>query len=134
MNFLESMRPVTIDYDGTLTRKDVQEFVGHLVTAKVKVFIITSRYDELHKHLYPGMVTSQEVFILAGKLGIPISRVIFTNMESKGIYLKNTNVIMHLDDDESHLQELIDEGCKTVGINVKSNTWLEQAYHVMKRF
>lgn len=135
MNFLEAMKPVTIDYDGTLSRTEVQEFVKELIQSKVKVFILTSRFDELHKHLYPGFqLLHQDIHQTAMSVGIPVHRIIMTNMESKGKYLKETNVLFHLDDDESHLQELIDEGCKTVGINVRSNGWKELCYHLLKRF
>ena len=43
---------VTFDFDGTLSRNDVQEYALELMSKGVDVWVVTSRYDELHKHRY----------------------------------------------------------------------------------
>ena len=37
---------VSFDFDGTLSRKDVQEYAKSLVNSGLEVWIVTSRFDD----------------------------------------------------------------------------------------
>ena len=107
---------VTFDFDGTLQRPIVQDYATELISKGVNVHILTSRYDELHKHLYLINPTNSDLFEVARKLKIPFQHIHFTNMQDKATYLYDTNVIWHLDDDQNELYSIQQMKCKTVGI------------------
>ena len=91
----------------------------------IDVWILTSRYDELHKHRYSHNVTHDELYNIAHRLGIPKHNIRFTCMRDKAEYLYGTNVIWHLDDDYVELNS-INQDTKTVGISVNSNSYIKK--------
>ena len=111
---------VTFDFDGTLTRKDVQEYFLELIERGVDVWILTSRYDDLHKHRYPKNPTNEDLWQVVSDLNFPRHKVRFTNMELKADYLEPTDVIWHLDDDIVELKAIQKE-CSTKAISVNGN-------------
>ncbi|WP_407522635.1 HAD family hydrolase [Lacibacter sp. MH-610] len=125
---------VSFDFDNTLSRKDVQDYAKELISRGIKVWVITSRFDELHKHRYPHNPTIDDLWEVVDQVGIPRWRVRFTCMESKSLYLMHTKVIWHLDDDIIELSAIKYDKCKTVGINVKSGGWKQKCERILKRF
>ena len=103
-------KQVCIDFDGTLTRRDVQEYVRELLSRNIDVWILTYRFDELHMKQWQGSAFNhnynKDIFHIADYLGIPYHKIIFTNMQSKAEYLKGTDVIFHLDDDEFTVEDI----------------------------
>lgn len=97
---------VTFDFDGTLSRTDVQEYFKELVSRGIDCWVLTSRYDELHKHRYPKNPTNDDLWKVIDELNIPRWKVRFTNMELKAYYLESTDVIFHIDDDIIECEEL----------------------------
>ena len=65
---------LSFDFDGTLSRKDVQKFAKRLVDEGHEVWIVTSRFDDAE-----GMAQNwnwiptqnQKLFKVAEELGIP---------------------------------------------------------------
>ena len=53
---------VTFDFDGTLSRKDVQEYAIELMKKGIDVWVLTTRYDELHKHRYEPNPTNDDLW------------------------------------------------------------------------
>ena len=53
---------VTFDFDGTLSRADVQEYALELISKGVDVWVVTSRYDELQKHRYQINPTNDDLW------------------------------------------------------------------------
>jgi hypothetical protein len=100
------MITVTIDFDGTLTLPEVQEYVKQLCKDGIDVHIVTSRYDDINAHRYPKNPSNKELWALVDKLGLHPSRVHFMNMNSKGQYLKNTKVRIHLDNDHKDMSDI----------------------------
>ena len=94
-----------------------------LIEKGIDVWVVTSRYDELHKHRYPNNPTLNDLWEVVDKLGIARHKVRFTCMESKSLYFLYSNVIWHLDDDNIELKNMQYQKCKTIGINVGSSSW-----------
>lgn len=114
------MKKVSIDFDGTLSKKEVQDYVLSLKKRGYELFIVTARYNELLKHLYTTKPCNKIVFETAKKLGIPIENIIFTNMHSKCNVLLNSNVLFHLDDDILTIEELNKSGIKCIDVTKKN--------------
>ena len=77
---------VSFDFDGTLSRKDVQVFAKDLVNEGHEVWIVTSRFsDEAAKkdnwHWILGQ--NQKLFDVAQECGIKKENIQFTCMKSK---------------------------------------------------
>lgn len=122
---------VTFDFDGTLSREDVQKYALQLLNKGVDVWVLTSRYCELTKHLYPHNPTLDDLWVVVEKLKIPKHKVIFTRMLPKADVLENTKVLWHLDDDSFELDE-INKRCKTVGISVfGSSKWKSKCNKIL---
>lgn len=119
---------VTIDFDGTLSRNDVQEYAKELIYRGIDVWVLTSRYDNLHKHLWPLNPTNDDLYAVLDVVGIPYYKVIFLNMDEKQNYLDNTFVIWHLDDDKETLDEINHYSKYTgiKGIDVNKDNWRQQ--------
>jgi len=114
---------ITIDFDGVLSETKVQEKVLTLLTyCNVDVFILTSRYDDLHKHLYPLNPTNEDLYSIANALKIPRSKIIFTNGEKKSKYLKKTFVDYHFDNDYEEIRRIRNQ-TKTKGFHVSEKMW-----------
>lgn len=114
---------VSFDFDSTLSRTDVQEYAKELMERGIVVWVVTSRFDELHKHRYPHNPTNDDLWEVVDRLNIPRWQVRFTCMENKSKYLLNTSVVWHLDDDPIELSQMGYDKCKTFGISVNSGNW-----------
>lgn len=122
---------VTFDFDQTLSRKDVQEYCKHLLEQGLaEIYVVTSRYDELHKHRYPANPKNDDLYEVTDALGIPRERIRFTCMEKKWTYLKETNVLWHLDDWNVELDE-INKHTNTTGISVLGSNWKQKCERLM---
>jgi hypothetical protein len=108
---------VTFDFDSTLSRQDVQDYAYSLIKKGFDVWVLTSRYDELHKHKYRHNPTNDDLYKVTDKVGIPRWKIRFTCMRDKAEYLFGTDVIWHLDDDFVELNK-INKETKTIGISV----------------
>lgn len=124
---------VSFDFDSTLSRKDVQEYAKELLSKGIDVWVVTSRFDELHKHRYPHNPTNDDLWAVVDEIGIPRWKVRFTCMESKSLYLIYTSVVWHLDDDNVELDDIRYNRCKTIGINVSSGGWKNKCDRVLRR-
>ena len=116
------MKTVTFDFDGTLSRPDVQEYFKELIGKGIDCWVVTSRYDDLHKHLYQGNPTNEDLWEVIDRLGLPRHKVRFCNMVNKYHYLSNTDVIWHLDDDEIETYYL-NNYAKITGIYINYSAW-----------
>lgn len=113
---------VSFDFDGTLSREDVQEYARDLIDKGIEVLVVTSRYDEDNKHLYPANPTNEDLYEVTDKLGIPRENIHFMNMELKADFLKEKkNVDWHLDDDEIEVDEINKIGGFISGIHMGSD-------------
>lgn len=113
---------VTFDFDCTLSRKDVQDYAISLIKKGVDVYVLTSRYDELHKHRYKLNPTNEDLYKVTDRLGIERAKIRFQCMRPKAEYLFGTNVIWHLDDDYIEVNE-INRETNAIGISVIGSGW-----------
>lgn len=111
---------VSFDYDLTLDRKDVQDYCEELLLRNVEVYVTTFRYNQMLKHLYPSKPYNTDLFRTIDKLGIKIENIVFTNMRDKSLYLKDSHVLCHLDDDLFALED-IKENTEVIAVNVEED-------------
>lgn len=116
---------VTFDFDNTLSRKDVQDYARSLLSKGIEVWVVTSRYDDLHRDKYLHKGTNDDIYSVIDELGIPRERIRFTCMHNKYNYLDGTNVIWHLDDDYIELN-MINRFTSTKGISVISSNYKQK--------
>lgn len=119
------MKIVTFDFDSTLSHKIVQDFAKSLILKGFDVFVLTSRYDELHKHKYRVNPTNEDLYNVTDNLGICRTKIRFQCMRDKAEYLFGTNVIWHLDDDIFEV-ESINRETTTKGIDVTKKGWKKE--------
>lgn len=124
---------VSFDFDGTLEFHHVQEYASELIKRGIEVWVVTTRWDENHKHKYPKNTTLDDLWEVVDRLGIPRHRVRFTCMEWKATYLKGTNFVWHLDDnDEEFSVAKRTEGCTVPMIDAIGNTWKQKCERLLK--
>jgi len=123
---------VSFDFDGTLEFQDVQDYASELIKQGVEVWVVTTRWDENHKHKYPMNATLDDLWEVVDRLGIPRWNVRFTCMEWKATYLKGTSFVWHLDDNDREFTECKrTEGCKVPMIDVMGNNWKEKCERLL---
>ena len=125
---------VTFDFDGTLSRKDVQEYAIELIEKGIDVWVLTTRYDELHKHRYVLNPTNDDLWEVIDNLNIPRWKVRFTNMEWKANYLLHTKVLFHLDDNYNEFFEIRKLKCKTLGIQVNCGNFRNKCNRIIDNY
>jgi len=126
-------KKVSFDFDGTLEFKNVQRFAKELIEKGVEVWVVTTRWDENHKHKYPLNSTLDDLWEVVDELGIPRWRVRFTCMEWKYTYLKGTPFIWHLDDNDREMLEALENGCKVPIIDVMKSDWQDTCEELLRQ-
>ena len=117
---------VSVDFDSTLQRRDVQDFVKGLIRNGIHVWVVTSRFDDLTtpRHLNkPNKGHNDDLWDIVDTVGIPRWKVRFTCMSDKVNYISKTNIIWHLDDDDLELELIKEENISTVGVSVNNGNW-----------
>jgi hypothetical protein len=98
------MKNVSIDFDGTLQYKDVQDYVQTLMDREdVTVWVTTRRYPNSIKR------NNHDLYKVTRRLGIPDNRITFCSFDYKFEHISNRPFVFHLDDDPIDL-ELLDKG------------------------
>lgn len=120
------MKKVSFDFDDTLSRPEVQDYAIELMNRGVDVWVVTTRYDENHKHRYPFNATLDDLWEVVDKIGIPRWKVRFTCFEWKYTYLNGTSFKFHLDDNLKERKLFIDNSCDVPFIYVEENDWKEK--------
>lgn len=123
---------VSIDFDSTLDRKDVQRFAKKLIDDGYEVWIVTSRLSTEHAKANLDQWTTNRVeksnlklFRVADNLGIKREHIHFTNTQFKIEFLEGKNFIFHLDDDSEELLEIMSSKDKCEPFNVNYFEWEE---------
>ncbi len=98
---------VSFDFDKTLATKELQDIAKLFVQKGHDVYVTTSRYK------ISPFYNNSIVYDTATSVGIPLSKVRFTNGKDKYIFLKDFDI--HFDDDETEI-ELINDYTTCVGI------------------
>lgn len=124
------MKTITVDFDDTLSRPDVRKFVKELMNEGINVWVLTSRYDDLHKHRYPQNPTNEDLYKVTDDLGIPRGNIRFQCMRPKAEYLINSNVVLHLDDDFIELYD-INRLTNTIPVDVNLKNYQKQIKNIL---
>lgn len=113
---------VSFDFDGVLSRPPVQRFARELVDAGVEVWITTMRLAS-EEALSPGApppdygpTDNSDLFRVAAAIGVPVDRIIFTNLNWKSAALAGRDFVWHLDDCPDTLAEIRANGAGVVGV------------------
>ena len=128
---------ITVDFDKTLTRKDVQEFIKYLKSLGVEVHVLTYRYDSAHYYLYgdlyPETVNNHDLWDICESLDLH-RNVIFTNCKPKSEYLNSVgNILLHIDDDKRVMNDLI-QNSKTLPIQVRSSSYKKKVLKLINKY
>lgn len=124
---------VSFDFDGTLEFDNVQQYAKELIDRGIEVWVVTTRWDENHKHKYPTNATLDDLWEVVDRLGIPRWHVRFTCMEWKATYLKGTNFVWHLDDNEEEVDQAKKAKLDIPIIDVFSSDWKEQCEDLLNK-
>jgi HK97 family phage prohead protease len=102
------MNKVSFDFDDTLTQERWQNKAMMLKEEGKTVYIVTRRQDE----------QNDAVYAIADKIGVPRSRVYFTNGKMKWETIKRLGIGTHYDNNEDEIR-LIRENTEAKGILVE---------------
>ena len=123
------MIKVSFDFDSTLSRIDVQEYAKTLIDKGIDVCICTSR---LEPSKAPNKEWNDDLFLVADRLGIKRSNIIFCNYENKSIFLKDKGFLFHIDDDNIELS-FIKTDTEVIPIYLSRNKqWREHCDNALK--
>ena len=104
----------------------MQAFAKRMVDEGHEVWIVTSRFDDvegLARNWNWIPTQNQKLFKVAEELGIPESRIKFTNMIPKIEFLLDKGFAFHLDDDESELFDIFESKDSCKPLNVGHSDW-----------
>jgi hypothetical protein len=119
---------VGFDFDGTLTRIDVQRYARLLVKLGVDVHIVTARRKKFD--LYES--GHEDLMTVACKLGILDENIHFLNTFDKSkFYRKNSDFAFHLDDNWFVVDDT-NEHSDVIGICVLDDGWVLKCDELIK--
>lgn len=122
----ENFGDVSFDFDSTLSRTDVQKFALRLKQMGYTLHITTTRFaDGLNPSIPCNAEDDQSNFDLydvAMSLGIPHSRIKFTNGDDKEFEIFTSTFKFHLDDCEWEIKEINKKS--NIGVHLSGN-WEE---------
>jgi hypothetical protein len=100
---------ISFDYDGTLSTTKGKELAAEKIATGHDVWIITARQRESN---------NDAVYTTAERLGIPRSRIKYTNGKDKFPYMVRYDIDIHYDNNQ-HQVDLINEKTLTRAILFK---------------
>lgn len=127
---------VSFDFDGTLSRKDVQDFAKELIGKGIDVWIVTSRIatePALEKGWYWIEKQNDELYKVAELVGVVKDKIVFTEHIDKIVFLKDKVFEFHLDDDEHELILIMQSKDSCVPLNVGHFSWKENCLEVLNK-
>ena len=126
---------VSFDFDGTLSRPDIQAYAKSLVDLGHEVWIVTSRYSsEAGMEKGWPWIGQQNltVFSIAEECGILKERIVFTNGAAKIYSIKSQGFAFHLDDDVDELMQISEGQDPCRPINVDHFEWNDRCNKIIK--
>lgn len=126
---------VSFDFDGTLSRKDVQKYARELVDKGFDVWIVTSRVNTetaLKNGWHWIEKQNQDLYNVAEECGILRENIKFTDHVDKIVFLKGKNFKFHLDDDEIELMLILESDDNCIPLNVNHSDWLYHCENVIE--
>lgn len=131
---------VSFDFDGTLAINTIKLYAKDLIDRGIEVWIVTSRFDNQEHikrfHVSPEFYhkVNYDLNEIAEELGIPKSRIIYTNMISKWKFIKDKEFLWHLDDDWIETDDINKNAKPTKGISCWGTPkWREKCEKIIKK-
>lgn len=124
---------IAVDFDGTLTRLDVQDFISDLMCKGVDVYVLTFRYDNANFHKYEGKYQPYDnidLWEVVERLGLS-RKVIFTNCNPKSEYLNMTGDFKLLLDDDYRVMSDLTHNSKVLPIQVNSPSYKKKIIKIL---
>lgn len=115
---------ISFDFDGCLTRPEVQMIAKAAIRDGHEVFVTTARWPDPLIHLWEEQASNADLYKIMDELGLPRTKVIFTNSDTKADYLIKARVDIHLDDNADQIFWAQLAGVKCV--NVTDTEWAQQ--------
>lgn len=119
------MKKVSIDFDGTLSKPNVQDYVKNIMFKGIEVHILTARESDILNTNEIQLIDNRDLWDVVEELNIPRSNVRFTGYDDKSNYLKDNLWIFHLDDDTIELNNIY-KYTNTAAINVNKPSWVKK--------
>jgi hypothetical protein len=112
---------VSFDFDGTLSRKDVQRYAVSLIERGIEVWIVTSRQKTETAHAKGWHWVERQnddLYEVADGCGIPRERIFFTEFADKIEYLSGKGFAFHIDDSVDELMAILEskDACRPVNV------------------
>ena len=127
---------VSFDFDGTLSRSDVQAFAKELIEKGIDVWIVTSRISTkpaLKKGWHWIKKQNDDLYKVAESVGIPKGKIVFTEHIDKIVFLKDKGFLFHLDDDEWELIQIMNSKDPCRPLNVDHFDWKESCLELINK-
>jgi hypothetical protein len=127
---------VSFDFDGTLSRTDVQDFAKQLTSDGYDVWIVTSRCatePALAKGWHWVERQNQELYDVAESVGIPKDKIVFTEHVDKIEFLIGKGFLFHLDDDEHELMRILQSGDPCSPLHADHFSWKENCLELLNK-
>ena len=127
---MDKKHKISFDFDSTLDKETIQEYASKLKLMGFDIWIVTSR---LVTSRCWSPQSNDDLYEVAMKLGIPYKKIHFTNGGNKSEFFKDSDFVLHLDDDWVEI-DLINDETNTVAISVWGNTeWEGKSNEVIEK-
>lgn len=126
---------ISMDFDSTMSRRDVQSFAKELIAAGHELWIVTSRCStepSLAKGWWWVEKQNQELYDVAQEVGIPRERIVFTEHVDKIEFLEGKGFVVHVDDDPDELWAIVRSGDPCGVVNVDHSDWKVHFWECIK--
>lgn len=101
------MLNISFDFDQCLSEEHIQEVAKKTIALGFNVFIVTSRMDGIKRLDFADKWGDNSIVYLIAKLvGIQNHHIGFTNQIAKHLYLMNTEINVHIDDDKTTIKNI----------------------------
>lgn len=130
-------KKISFDFDGTLVddfygelnnqKEEIQNICKNLIDNGYDVHIVTKRYGEIYK-AYGKINEYIEVFKLAEKLGIPKSKIYFTNRDWKYTTLTRLGINVHFENSKNEVDQIKKYCPDTTVVHIEDPFWRDLKY------
>lgn len=116
------MKTVSFDFDGTLNRKDVQDYAMS-IKDNCKLIIVTHRMPFL---------SYRDIFQVAARIGIPKENINFVHKSGKVKFFQKHPVTLHIDNNYFVVLE-IRKKAQVMALDVNNTNWKREANIILTK-
>ena len=118
------MKTISFDFDGTLTRPEIQQMAVELKSQGHRTMIITNRYARANNDI---------VYKIAGEVGIRDHHIWFCDMIGKNRFIRpGMKIDVHLDDDFIE-REMIEAECGVMTVDSTDPEWRQKLLELIQK-